>query len=229
MDEEDAADLRKIVGAVVEYTVDGKKRGVSRYTVEDAETAGLIKHDKPRAAWNTSRRNMLLARAMSNGVKWFVPEVLGGLPVYTTGELEATRPQSLTAPAGDGGDEGSGIDLGPAVDEVIAKAEELGHAGLSNRAAIELALGNRAPAVVNKWVRDAKAELTKMEEERREADNPTEVDNVDTPAEEPAEEPAQMDEPADAEVVPEEEAAAEAEEAALDADPDVVSHEEESS
>lgn len=164
MDDEDPADLREVIGAVVVFTVNGAQRGVSRFTLDDAQKANLIKDDK-RAAWNTAPRNMLLARSMSNGVKWFVPEVLGGLPVYTDGELEGTGRASLTEPTADGTDEGSGLDLGPNVDKVIARAEKMGHVGLSNRGAIELGLGNRSPEVVNKWVREANAELDKMEAE----------------------------------------------------------------
>lgn len=169
MDEEDPGDMREVIGAVVVFTVNDTQRGVSRFTLDDARRANLIKAD-PRAAWNTAPRNMLLARAMSNGVKWFVPEVLGGLPVYTDGELDlGTRP-SVTEPVEDGSDEGTGVDLGPKVDEVIARASELGHAGLSNRGALELALGNRSPAVISKWVRDANGELDAFEREQREAE-----------------------------------------------------------
>lgn len=203
MDEEEAADLRTIVGAVVEFTVDGKRIGVSRFTVDDARTAGLIK-DSPKAAWNTARRNMLLARSMSNGVKWFVPEVLGGLPVYTTGELETAKAPSLTEGTGGGSDEGQGIDLGPKVDAIIARAQEMGHAGLSNRGAIELGLGNRAPAVVDKWVRDAAAELDKMAAEQREQEDPEAEAERPTPEPDaPEEAPTAEPEPVEVEIVDE--------------------------
>lgn len=51
---------------------------VSKYTIEDAKKQGLAGGDN----WTKTPRNMLFARAMSNGVKWFAPDVLGG-PVYT--------------------------------------------------------------------------------------------------------------------------------------------------
>jgi hypothetical protein len=164
MDEEEPDDLRPVVGAVIEFTVGDKRRGVSRFTVEDAKTANLIK-ESPKAAWNTARRNMLLARAMSNGVKWFVPEVLGGMPMYVEGEL--TQRQELTSGTGDGS--AQGIDLGPKVDAVIARAQELGHTGLSDRATLELALGRRSPAVVEKFVKDSTKELDAFEQSQGEA------------------------------------------------------------
>jgi len=56
------------------------KIGESRFTKEDATKLGTQ---------NMGRfpRNMLFARAMSNGVKWFAPDVFGGAPVYVEGEV----------------------------------------------------------------------------------------------------------------------------------------------
>lgn len=53
--------------------------GVSVFTLADAQKAGTQNLDK-------FPRNMLYARAMSNGVKWFTPDVTGG-PVYTPEEM----------------------------------------------------------------------------------------------------------------------------------------------
>ena len=56
------------------------KIGESRFTKEDATKLGTQ---------NMGRfpRNMLFARAMSNGVKWYAPDVFGGAPVYVEGEV----------------------------------------------------------------------------------------------------------------------------------------------
>ena len=56
--------------------------GRSRFTLEDAHKAGTKNLDK-------FPRNMLFARAMSNGVRWFCPDVFAGAPVYTPEELGA--------------------------------------------------------------------------------------------------------------------------------------------
>ena len=54
--------------------------GTSTFTIEDAKKAGTKNLDK-------FPRNMLFARAMSNGVKWYTPDVFAG-PVYVPEEME---------------------------------------------------------------------------------------------------------------------------------------------
>jgi len=56
------------------------KIGTSTFTIEDAKKAGTKNLDK-------YPKNMLFARAMSNGVKWFTPDLFGG-PVYVPGEIQ---------------------------------------------------------------------------------------------------------------------------------------------
>lgn len=59
----------------------GKKMiGNSTFTIEDAKKAGTKNIDK-------FPRNMLFARAISNGVKWYTPDVFAG-PVYTPEEFD---------------------------------------------------------------------------------------------------------------------------------------------
>jgi len=62
---------------------DGKLEqvGTSEFTLADAKKAGTQNLDK-------YARNMLFARAMSNGVKWYCPDVFDA-PVYTPEELGA--------------------------------------------------------------------------------------------------------------------------------------------
>jgi hypothetical protein len=55
--------------------------GESTFTIEDAKKAQTKNLDK-------FPRNMLFARAMSNGVKWYCPDLFGG-PVYVPGEIES--------------------------------------------------------------------------------------------------------------------------------------------
>ena len=56
--------------------------GNSVFTKEDATAAGTKNMEK-------FARNMLFARAMSNGARWFTPDIFGG-PIYTPEELGAT-------------------------------------------------------------------------------------------------------------------------------------------
>jgi len=57
--------------------------GMSTFTAEDAKRAGTQHLQK-------FPRNMMFARAMSNGVKWFCPDVFFGNVVYVPEELGAT-------------------------------------------------------------------------------------------------------------------------------------------
>ena len=61
---------------------DGLELGESSFTIEDAKRAGLA--DRP--TWKRYPRAMLFARAMSQGVRWYCPDVTGGTPIYAAGE-----------------------------------------------------------------------------------------------------------------------------------------------
>lgn len=64
---------------------EGKEKiGESTFTFADAEKAGVTKN----AIWHKYRRNMLFARAMSNGARWYCPDIFGGV-IYTPEELGA--------------------------------------------------------------------------------------------------------------------------------------------
>lgn len=65
-----------------------QQAGVSTFTAADAKRAGTKNLDK-------YPRNMLFARAMSNGVKWFCPDAIG-LTVYDPSELPADDGPALT-------------------------------------------------------------------------------------------------------------------------------------
>lgn len=64
--------------------INGKQEsiGVSEFTIEEARTAGVKNLDK-------YPRNMLFARAMSNGIRWYCPDVFSGNVTYTPEELGA--------------------------------------------------------------------------------------------------------------------------------------------
>ena len=61
----------------------GQEVGTSSFTAADAKKAGLSGDN-----WTKYPRNMLFARAISNGAKWYCPDIFGG-PVYTPDELGA--------------------------------------------------------------------------------------------------------------------------------------------
>ena len=76
------AELSDVACKIVFF--EGKEQiGESSFTMDDAKVAGLVTENYRKFA-----RNMLFARAMSNGAKWFCADVFGG-PAYTPDELGA--------------------------------------------------------------------------------------------------------------------------------------------
>lgn len=69
---------------VIEWFEGGEKVGQSSFTIEQAEDIGLLSKDN----WQNYPENMLFARALSNGAKFYCPDVfITG--VYTPEEMEA--------------------------------------------------------------------------------------------------------------------------------------------
>ena len=60
----------------------GEPVGESAFSMVDAKQAGLAKKD----TWTAYPRNMLFARALSNGARWYCPAIFGG-SIYTHEEL----------------------------------------------------------------------------------------------------------------------------------------------
>lgn len=67
----------------IEFFQNSKAIGVSEFTAADAQKAGTQNISK-------FPRNMLFARCLSNGCRWFCPDIFLGAPVYTPEELGAT-------------------------------------------------------------------------------------------------------------------------------------------
>ena len=63
-----------------------KSLGTSTFTIEDARKAGTKNIDR-------FPKNMLFARAMSNGVKWYTPDIYES-PVYVPEEMEAVTEET---------------------------------------------------------------------------------------------------------------------------------------
>lgn len=87
---------------VIEFFERGESCGVSEFTLDDAKAAGLLNNDN----WKKAPRNMLFARALSNGVRWYAPDVFD-TSVYVPEEMGAEvdeegnviRIESVTPPA----------------------------------------------------------------------------------------------------------------------------------
>lgn len=71
---------------------DDEMLGESRFSMDDAQAAGIANDMYRKYA-----RNMLLSRAMSNGVAWFAPETTYGVRVYAQGEIGPGRDHDVPA------------------------------------------------------------------------------------------------------------------------------------
>lgn len=72
----------------IEFYEDGEVlTPTSEFTIEDAKKAGLMNGGN-RGSWEKYPRNMLFARALSNGAKWHCADIFGG-PVYVPEEMGA--------------------------------------------------------------------------------------------------------------------------------------------
>lgn len=72
-------------GAEVEFFEVGQSVGVSVFTMQEAQTAGLA----GKGNWSKYPKAMLFSRALSQGVRMYCPDLFGGAPAYTPEELGA--------------------------------------------------------------------------------------------------------------------------------------------
>ena len=68
----------------ITFFENGKPVGESEFTIEDAKAAGLSASDN----YSKFPRNMLFSRALTNGARWYCPDVFNGA-IYTPDELGA--------------------------------------------------------------------------------------------------------------------------------------------
>ena len=80
----------------LDFLEDGELCGVSEFTMDDAKQAKLV---KPNSPWINYPKNMLFARALTNGARWYCPDVFQG-HVYTPEELGNTVVTASPAPNG---------------------------------------------------------------------------------------------------------------------------------
>jgi hypothetical protein len=133
--------------------------GNSTFTIEDARKSGTKNLDK-------FPKNMLFARAISNGVKWYCPDVFSG-PVYTPEDMdteqktEDVKAEVITTPKEEKNGEEAKVKIG----QLYAKLEKC-------KTVPEVAQLYDA----NKNTVDANPELKKSFKETRDSLKPT-VDN----------------------------------------------------
>lgn len=77
---------------VLSFTREGEEIGKSTFTFKDAAKAGLVNKDN----WKNYPRNMLFARAMANGCRWFCPDVFSGSVAEELQDLDPAPAQPST-------------------------------------------------------------------------------------------------------------------------------------
>lgn len=70
--------------AILDFYEGTTHLGESIFTMQDAKLAELDKKD----VWKKYPKNLLFARALTNGAKWYCPHIFGG-SVYTSEEIES--------------------------------------------------------------------------------------------------------------------------------------------
>ena len=122
--------------------------GDSSFNAEDARTAELSTGRNAKT-WRKFARNMYFARAMSNGVRIYAPDIFYGAPVYVEGEIsgefedksnqapaessngtEDTKPEPVEGEVVVGDEPANGAVSDPLqekLDQIHALAKELGH------------------------------------------------------------------------------------------------------
>jgi hypothetical protein len=119
----------------------GKQVGESRFTMADAKAAGLVAGDN----WQKYPRNMLFARALTNGARWYCPGVYFGA-VYSGDELaDAPEPPAITVLPPKPAKPVNPIDAAPEIPYTSSPETE---AKIAAKAA--------QPAPLNDWIADAK-------------------------------------------------------------------------
>ena len=78
---------------VLRFFEEGEIVGESSFSLEDAKKAGLLSNP----VWSKFPRNMLFARALTNGARWYCSEVFSG-SVYTPDELRDEEASEGQAP-----------------------------------------------------------------------------------------------------------------------------------
>lgn len=152
---------------VIEIYRRGVAMGTSSFSMEDAANAKLIK-EHPKSPWRAHPRNMLFARAMSNAVRWYAPDLTGGIPVYTEADVfdAVSSATEIASGEGDGSEPGwHGIaeDAVAELDELLAWAESTGFPGFSDKATVQMRLSHQPAEAVQEWIDAAKAQRVSVE------------------------------------------------------------------
>jgi len=93
---------------------ENRKLGTSTFTLDDARKAGLAGSQ----TWKSYPRNLLVARALTNGARWYTPSVFAGA-VYDPSELEAVQPAVAPGPPGGAPETSNGVDTAATLEQLL--------------------------------------------------------------------------------------------------------------
>lgn len=156
-------DRGEIIGAWAEvYDKAGQQRGYFYAPLSEYRPTNEAK--LKYSPWGSQASVMILAAAERAALSMATP--LSG--VVVAGELDRGEERKELG-AGNGSGEAAGIPLPPAVEAIMARAVGLGHAGLSDRATVEMAVGEQPEEFVEQWVREQTAVLDLMRDAKADA------------------------------------------------------------
>lgn len=115
----------------IEFYVGDELEGISEFEIADAKRAGLV---KTSSNWEKWPRAMCFNRALTEGVRAYIPDVTAGTPAYTDDEIEEvieTAPVADEAPTLDIERVQELIDLIEAAEDELAKGGVNAHDGLN--------------------------------------------------------------------------------------------------
>jgi hypothetical protein len=167
-----------IIGPVTIDTGQRYPEAVEAFRLDQARKRNLIKSD---GAWGTQPEVMVVWRALSQLVRFYAPDVIGGVPVYTEAD---GFPPPVAAGQGDGSMPEWTIDTAQRVkaEAIIERAKALGHHGYSEES-VRMALNGQTFSVIEQRLAQMDATLDQFR--GQDAEPITDADVVpDAPADE---------------------------------------------
>jgi hypothetical protein len=152
-------------------TGEWKSLGTTTFTVAQAKAKNLW---KAKGQWDNWPENMCIWRCISNGVKFWMGDLLKGIPVYTEADSFDTHGRDTGVGDGTGSGDGPGwqgmdakqISL---VEALIERAKRLGHMGIANKESVQVRLGLKTPPEIEAYIKEGTAILDGMEAEQEAA------------------------------------------------------------
>lgn len=158
VDDDEGAAFPTILGPVIVRKGHRLPEGVEAFSIDQANRRGLIKD--AGGAWKDQPEVMCVWRALSQLVRFYAPDVIGGMPVYT--EADGLRQPIVTAGGPDPEWEGwQGVSVARAgqLEALVTRAVAVGHAGLADRHTVLMRAQGMSDEQFAGWVGEQFGEL----------------------------------------------------------------------